>query len=177
MIALFLGSFSTARCQQPLCCKCSSRRSSRHCSTSQTLIPPIHGPTGKFPIYRWCPRFSSVSFSGSSTASCQRQTSCHVCGSYIGHTTPSIEKAVLKVLTDILYAVDDGDLSVLALLDLSAAFDTVDHNILLTRLKVSFDITDANLVTASCRYTAHKYFCDRLKTDENRSCDLSLIHI
>jgi len=53
--------------------------------------------------------------------------------------------AVLKVLTDILYAVDDGDLSVIALLDLSAAFDTVDHDILLTRLKVPFGIGGAAL--------------------------------
>jgi len=53
--------------------------------------------------------------------------------------------AVLKVLTDILYAVDEGDLSVLALLDLSAAFDTVDHNILMTRLRVSYGIRDAAL--------------------------------
>ena len=50
---------------------------------------------------------------------------------------------MLKVLTDILYAVDDDELSVLALLDLSAAFDTVDHGILLTRLKVSFGISGA----------------------------------
>jgi len=40
----------------------------------------------------------------------------------------------LKVLTDILPAVDAGDLSALVLLDLSAAFDTIDHGILLRRL-------------------------------------------
>jgi hypothetical protein len=45
---------------------------------------------------------------------------------------------VLKVLSDILLAVDAGDLSALALLDLSAAFDTVDHNILLRRLETSY---------------------------------------
>jgi len=42
---------------------------------------------------------------------------------------------VLKVLSDILYALDNGYLYVLALLDLSAAFDTVDHEILLQRLE------------------------------------------
>ena len=57
----------------------------------------------------------------------------------------STETAVLKVLTDILLAVDSGDLSVLALLDLSAAFDTVDHHILFARLRFSFGIDGAAL--------------------------------
>jgi hypothetical protein len=49
----------------------------------------------------------------------------------------SMQTAVLKVLDDILHAIDGGDMAVLTLLDLSAAFDTVDHTILLRCLKVS----------------------------------------
>jgi Reverse transcriptase (RNA-dependent DNA polymerase) len=41
---------------------------------------------------------------------------------------------------DILRAVDTGDLAVLALLGLSAAFDTVDHATLLRLLDVSYGI-------------------------------------
>jgi len=52
----------------------------------------------------------------------------------------STETAVLKVLADILRAVDSGDVAVLALLDLSAAFDTVDHETLLNRLKISYGL-------------------------------------
>jgi len=39
------------------------------------------------------------------------------------------------VLSDIMTAVDGGDVAALVLLDLSAAFDTVDHNILCRRLQ------------------------------------------
>ena len=56
----------------------------------------------------------------------------------VGHST---ETAVLKVLSDILLAIDSGDLSALVLLDLSAAFDTVDHDILIRRLKTSYGLS------------------------------------
>jgi len=42
----------------------------------------------------------------------------------------STETAVLKVLSDILLALDSGNLVMLTLLDLSAAFDSVDHDTL-----------------------------------------------
>ena len=42
------------------------------------------------------------------------------------------------MLSDILHAVDEGDVAALALFDLSAAFDTVDHSILLQRLQSSY---------------------------------------
>ena len=48
--------------------------------------------------------------------------------------------AILRVMSDILLAVDRGDFAALVLLDLSAAFDTVDHDILLRRLQTSFGI-------------------------------------
>ena len=41
----------------------------------------------------------------------------------------------MKVMSDILLAIESGDLAALVLLDLSAAFDTVDHAILLPQLE------------------------------------------
>ena len=52
----------------------------------------------------------------------------------------STETAVLKVLSDILLALDSGKLALLSLLDLSAAFDSVDHDTLLQRLQPSYGL-------------------------------------
>ena len=48
---------------------------------------------------------------------------------------------MLKVLSDLLEALDRGDVGVQILLDLSAAFDTVDHETLLWRLELTVDVS------------------------------------
>ena len=50
----------------------------------------------------------------------------------------STETAMVKVHNDILRALDNESSVIVLLLDLSAAFDTVDHQILLSRLKCRY---------------------------------------
>ena len=52
----------------------------------------------------------------------------------------STETALLKVQNDILIDIDDKNVSLLVLLDLSAAFDTIDHDIILKRLNAECGI-------------------------------------
>jgi len=49
-------------------------------------------------------------------------------------------------MSDILLALDSGDLAMLTLLDLSATFDTVDHYILWKRVNISYGISHSVFV-------------------------------
>src|SRR4029077_16400093 len=55
----------------------------------------------------------------------------------------SCETALLRITNDILLACNKQKVTALVLLDLSAAFDTIDHHILLSRLTTTFGITGA----------------------------------
>ena len=57
----------------------------------------------------------------------------------------STETALLKILDDLYRIIDSKNAAVLIGLDLSAAFDTVDHRILIERLKTTFGITGTAL--------------------------------
>ena len=57
----------------------------------------------------------------------------------------STETALLQVKTDILDAIDRKEVTCLVMLDLSAAFDTINHKLLINCLKYCFGITDTIL--------------------------------
>ena len=65
---------------------------------------------------------------------------------------------MLKVQSDILKSLDQGNSTMLVLLDLSAAFDTIDHPILLHRLEHIFGIKGKSLAWVA------SYFANRSQT-------------
>ena len=57
----------------------------------------------------------------------------------------STETAILKIVNDLLPALGEDKVSLLALLDPSPAFDTIEHSIFLKRFSCSFGISDTLL--------------------------------
>ena len=65
----------------------------------------------------------------------------------------SAETATVRVTNDLLRAVNDHGEVVLVLLDLSTAFDTVDHQIVLKKLGARYGVTNK----------AHQWFSSYLE--------------
>ena len=61
------------------------------------------------------------------------------------HKFHSCETALLRVQNDIFVSLNAGLSTVQLLLDLSAAFDTIDHSILLNRIKNWFGVSSTAL--------------------------------
>ena len=69
----------------------------------------------------------------------------------------STETALLKVHYDVTLNMDKGKVTALTLLDLSAAFDTVDDNILIKRLSMWYGISGTALSWFSSSWGAMAY--------------------
>ena len=80
------------------------------------------------------------------------------------------------MINDHLLALDDGNVSLLALLDLSAAFDTIDHNILLHRHLLDFGIEDTALDWFSSYLTNHTQSVTSTATHRSECPSLSVFH-
>ena len=72
-----------------------------------------------------------------------------------GHST---ETALLKVVNDLFLSLNKGNISVLALLDFSSAFDTIDHTILVHRLHTDFGFADTVLQWFSSYLTDRMHY-------------------
>ena len=85
-----------------------------------------------------------------------------------GHST---ETALLEILDGVYTAADDKQVTVLISLDLSAAFHTLDHKVLLQRLQSEFGVTDTTLSWLRSYLESRTQF---VKLDQHQSPDVGL---
>ena len=113
-------------------------------SQKTALVTPLLKKSGLDPAdlknYRPVSNLSFISKLVERAACLQMNAFLDVSGTLPSHQSAyrkyhSTETALLKVLSDLATAADGGQVSLLSLLDLSAAFDTVDHGILIKRLQ------------------------------------------
>ena len=86
-----------------------------------------------------------------------------------GHST---ETALLKVANDLFLSLSNGNIFVLALLDFSSAFDTIDHPILVHRNHSDLGFTDAVLQWFSFYMTARTHYVSL----SNHCSDFAPVH-
>ena len=94
---------------------------------------------------------------------------CNSCQSAYrpGHST---ETALLNVVKDLFLLINKGSIYVLALLDFSSAFDTIDHSILVHRLHTDYGFADSVLqwfssyLTDCTQYVSLSNHCSALAT-------------
>ena len=83
----------------------------------------------------------------------------------------STETALTKIISDLRLNSDANKVSILILLDLSAAFDTIDHDILINRLEKLIGFTDSVLNWMKSYITGRKFYVSlgdhRSKKHEN----------
>ena len=86
------------------------------------------------------------------------------------------ETALLRVQNDIIRAIDSRCSVILVLLDLSAAFDTVDHSILLQRLLCRLGIKGKALSWVKSYLTNRKQFV-MVREGKSTSRDLFVVYL
>jgi hypothetical protein len=92
----------------------------------------------------------------------------------------STETALLKVQNDILINMDNEEVTLLVMLDMSAAFDTIDHNILIDILKNNFGVVDSALQWFRSYLANRKqqvYYKQLSNNYSLRSDELGLLHV
>ena len=80
----------------------------------------------------------------------------------------SCETALLKMTNDMITSIENNNMVSLVLLDLSAAFDTVDHDILINRLHVDFGIS-GNVLKWLMSYLTGRTFAVIIGSNEGDS--------
>jgi len=136
----FCASWSTVASRMALCRPASNRATLRHCWRKQTSTRPKSSHTGQSPT---CPSSLSCSngLSHSSWPLIWRIMACSRTSSRrIVPITRLRPPCWMKVVGDSLLALDSGNLALLSLLDLSAAFHAVDHDTLLRQLQMSYGL-------------------------------------
>ena len=87
----------------------------------------------------------------------------------------STETALARIYNDLLVATDEGKVSAICLLDLTAAFDTVDHDLILMRLQRSYGIQSHALAWFRSYLTGRTYcvvFSGKTSASINVTCSV-----